>query len=100
MGKFECKQCGLVFSRGRTLDYHIEHNACKEKIFPCKHCGKKFSAQSGMYRHIKNNCKVIKANDNEKSEIYEKLLKIEKEDEKKQKIIEKQSEEIKKLKED
>lgn len=73
--------------------------------YSCKHCSKKFSARSGMYRHIKNNCKVVKAKNKENSEIFEKLLKIEKdndnrirEEAKKNKIIERQSRDIEILK--
>ncbi len=40
----------------------------------CDYCGKKFSRHDAMMRHIKNSCKVKKQSNEEKEEIYQKLL--------------------------
>lgn len=97
MSEFACEKCGKGFSRKRSLTYHIEKDVCKRKNYVCKHCGNGFSALSGMYRHIKNDCKSVKAKNKEKDEIYQKLLSIEKNNKKKNKLIEKQTQEIEKL---
>lgn len=97
MSEHVCDMCGKIFPRKRSLEYHIKKNVCKKKNYTCEHCGNEFSAASGMYRHIKTRCKVVKAKNKEKDEIYQKLLEIEKNNNKKDKLIEKQTKVIERL---
>ena len=82
---FKCSTCDKEFKSQQNLNYHVEKNACKEYICNCKYCDKGFTTKSNMYTHIRSSCKAKKQKDEEKDEIYKKLLEIE---EMKKKLIE------------
>lgn len=81
MSEFVCDNCEQIFTQKINLQYHLDHDACKNKLFPCKTCNKQFSAKSSMYRHMRDSCVVKKQQDAEKETILEKLVKIEKQNE-------------------
>lgn len=55
---FECNVCKNKFTTKASLQYHIQHNACKlvAKV-ECPNCGKKFTLKSNMVYHMKKSCK-------------------------------------------
>jgi len=50
-----------------------------DRQFKCKYCGKAFTTSTSMYRHVNHTCKVKKQDEDEKSEIYRRLLNLEEE---------------------
>lgn len=72
-----CTSCDKEFKSRQNLNYHISHGACKILSYHCKYCGKGFTASSNMYVHMKDSCKIKKQDDDEKAQIYERLLKLE-----------------------
>ena len=83
-----CDSCEKQFKSRQNLSYHVEHGACKVLGYHCKYCNKGFTASPNMYVHMKDNCKVKKQDDIEKAQIYERLLKLEEEnDELKKKVV-------------
>ncbi|VBB18490.1 hypothetical protein YASMINEVIRUS_953 [Yasminevirus sp. GU-2018] len=84
MDNYNCELCGKSFKRKENLDYHKSKIVCEEKAFGCKFCSSKFTSKSTMYRHMREYCKVKKQNDNEKTEIYNRLIKLEEEHKKAQ----------------
>jgi hypothetical protein len=77
MTKFVCETCERNFQRRENLDYHKTHNACKQRDYKCRFCDAGFTSAANMYRHMKYNCKIRKQNEDEKTKIYERLLKLE-----------------------
>ena len=75
--RWVCDKCGQTFTRKEKLKYHIDNNSCKIKSFKCYYCDATFAASSNMHRHMRTSCKNKIAIDREKSEIYERLLKLE-----------------------
>ena len=72
---FTCKKCKKNFSLKGNLKCHIDNDSCNNKTtIKCKYCKRKFTTTTSMYRHIRNTCKVKKQDENEKKEIYERLL--------------------------
>ncbi|VBB18700.1 hypothetical protein YASMINEVIRUS_1232 [Yasminevirus sp. GU-2018] len=45
----------------------------------CKFCGKQFTTATNMYRHVNHTCRIKKNEDKNRDEIYDRLLKLEKE---------------------
>ncbi len=82
MDKWICSDCDKKFTCKRNLDYHISNKACKKYTHYCKFCDKGFTSEISMNRHVKEVCPVKKKNDDEKNEIYEKLIQIEEKHEK------------------
>ncbi|VBB19028.1 hypothetical protein YASMINEVIRUS_1560 [Yasminevirus sp. GU-2018] len=89
MSLYECNECQSTFKRKENLEYHLKNNVCTGKIhdtdvddndkkkFLCKYCNKGFTSSTNMYRHVNHACKVKKRSDEEKTQIYERLLKLE-----------------------
>ena len=80
MSSFECDNCHQMFKRKENLEYHVKKSVCmqqKEEIFECKFCQKRFTTSTSMYRHMNHTCKIKKQDDIEKSQIYERLLRLE-----------------------
>lgn len=73
-----CDRCNREFKRKENLSRHIDNKVCHNKKFGCKYCECKFTSKVSMYRHIRENCKKkdeINSEDNDnRQEIYEKLL--------------------------
>ena len=82
MDIYICKNCKKIFQRRENLEYHEKHDACKNRKFECKYCDKSFTTSANMYRHMKHSCNIRKINDEKKNEIYERLLKLEADNEK------------------
>jgi superfamily II DNA or RNA helicase len=86
-GKYECSKCLKTFAYKHCLTRHIDNKVCvgkqyeddgtNDEQFKCKYCGKSFTTSTSMYRHVNHTCKIKKQADNEKSQIYEKLLELE-----------------------
>ena len=84
---FTCDECAQNFSTKQRLQSHVLKKACKVKNFHCKYCDKSYTTETSMYRHVRNQCHVKKEEDKEKKAIYDKLIKIEKDNEKFKKQI-------------
>ena len=78
---FVCKKCKKTLSTKQRLEYHIKNNACKKTQFTCKHCGNGFTAATSMYKHMRENC-LANNEKKEKEDIYNRLLKLEKDNKK------------------
>jgi len=76
-----CNNCGHEFGRRYHLDKHLENKSCKTRNYKCKYCDKMFTTDNSMYRHMKHNCNVKKDDENKRNTIFERLLKLEKENE-------------------
>ena len=50
-----------------------------EKKFSCKYCNNSFTQKNNMYSHIKNRCKVKKEEDNNRENIFDRLVQLENE---------------------
>jgi hypothetical protein len=77
---YECDECHRSFKRKEKLQYYIKKTVCirqNDDIYECKFCQKKFTTSTSMYRHMNHTCKIKKHDDDEKSHIYERLLKLE-----------------------
>ncbi len=48
-----------------------------ENKLACNYCHKSFARKNALYRHINNSCKVVKEQNKEKQDIFEKLLLLE-----------------------
>lgn len=73
-----------ILQKKESLQYHTKNNVCTGtyhdddgKSFACKYCGKGVTLSSSMYRHMNHTCKIKKADDQERDEIYERLVKLE-----------------------
>lgn len=93
---FVCGDCNKMFTRKANLEYHVEKNACKKQDYECKLCGIGFTTKTSMYRHIRISCKVKKEDDIEKNSIYEKLIKIQEDNEKIKKTVLEDNEKLRK----
>jgi hypothetical protein len=98
MGDFICAKCGKTFKHNKNLKYHTDNNACKNREYNCKYCDKELASESSMYRHMRESCQVKKQNDQEKNEIYERLLKLEEKEKKTSEANKKLQKEVEKLK--
>jgi hypothetical protein len=80
---FDCVKCNKTFTTKASLQYHILNNSCKIMKVKCDNCNKKFTTKASMQRHVKKSCKnkgcYITIAD--KQQIYEQLLKLQKENE-------------------
>jgi len=74
-----CEKCNREFDTKSHLTYHVDKNACKIIKYNCKYCNKGFTSKTSMYRHLRITCKVKIDDDNEKKDIYDKLIKLEEE---------------------
>jgi ribosomal protein S10 len=74
-----CDRCNKEFKRNANLKYHKQNNVCNKKYHICKYCNKKYATKNNMYRHMKHNCSVKKMQENYKTEIYNRLIELEKE---------------------
>lgn len=92
---FVCEKCEKQFTTKQSLTYHIDKKACKMINYHCKYCGNGFTLENSMYRHIKHVCKVKKQQDDEKNQIYEKLLKLEEDNKKMQQKFSSETEKLK-----
>jgi hypothetical protein len=93
---YNCRSCDKQFKRQENLDYHTNKKVCiGEDKYNCKYCMKGFANSNNMYRHMKHTCKVKKENEEEKNEIYMRLLKLE-EELKRIPALEKQNKKLKK----
>lgn len=75
--QFVCNKCNKNFGSNRALSYHTSHKACKRRDFFCKFCANSFTTSSNMYRHMQRDCHIKKEKDDEKAEVFEKLVEIE-----------------------
>lgn len=74
---YVCEKCNKQFKQKGHLLYHVENNACKVYNFECSYCNKGFTTSTSMYRHIRQTCKIKKSEDNNRDEIYSRLVKLE-----------------------
>jgi len=82
MSKYKCDRCDKFFDKKYNYEIHINRRyKCDEKLYTlnCTYCDRSFSTKSSVTRHIRNSCKVFKKTEEDKHEIYTKLLKIERE---------------------
>lgn len=79
---FICETCDKQFASKQGLVYHVARKACKNNEFYCKYCNSGFTLENSMYRHMKHNCNIKKQDDEQKNEIYVRLLKLEEENKK------------------
>ena len=73
---FSCPDCNKNFKSKRNLDYHITNNVCSDKDHDCEFCEAKFSSRNAMYRHVRETCLMKKAEDEQKSTLFELLEKL------------------------
>lgn len=79
---FSCSKCKKNFSTKFNLSRHQE-KYCKyelkknksDKTFICSYCNDQFSRKYTMERHIKSRCEIKRKLDTDKEEIYNKLIK-------------------------
>ena len=67
------------YNNGYASEHNNEHNneynnECNNDIPCCRYCLKKFSKNSNLTRHLKDYCKVKKQHDEEKEDIFKRLL--------------------------
>jgi len=74
---YKCEKCDKEFNKKERLECHIANNACKIGLHKCKLCDKSFTTINSMYRHMKHTCKVKKYDENEKKDIYDRLILLE-----------------------
>lgn len=99
MPNYECDNCNKIFKRNENLKYHIANNACKIDSVFCKYCKKGFTSSISMNRHVRLYCKVKKKDDDNKKEIFDRLVKLEEKNrvlEEKNKVLEEELNKIKK----
>jgi hypothetical protein len=100
MGDYICPKCNVTFNKKNHLNYHVEHDACKETNYICKYCDNGFTKSNSMYRHMKYNCKVKKREDIEKQATFEILKKLAEKENEEKREIKNLKEENKQLRED
>ncbi|VBB17734.1 hypothetical protein YASMINEVIRUS_197 [Yasminevirus sp. GU-2018] len=107
MTSYKCEACKKVFKRQSNLEYHVTNKVCVGRIIEedssddtkshkCKFCNKKFTTATSMYRHINHTCKIKKKDDDEREQIYERLLKFEESNNERMKKLEKENAQLKK----
>jgi hydrogenase maturation factor HypF (carbamoyltransferase family) len=75
MDEIICNKCNKKFKHKRSLTYHINNNSCRICDYECNICEKKFTSKCSLYRHNRTICKNKKIEiDNNKDNIYKKLL--------------------------
>ena len=54
--KFDCKDCGKIFSSYEKLSYHrdYQHNYRKRKVLKCDHCTKTYFLNWALKQHIRS----------------------------------------------
>lgn len=90
-----CKVTKLETNNDITKkDAIIKHNEINDKMNKniCNYCDKIFSNKSSLCRHIHHNCKIYKAQNKEKEDIYNELKRLREEN----KVIRKELEDYKK----
>lgn len=103
MTEYKCSECDKLFKYKKNYNYHVNNNVCTGKqyavddnsINACKYCGKTFTTPTNMYRHMNHTCKIKKAEDQKRDQIYERLVELEKKSEKID-VLEKENKELKK----
>jgi hypothetical protein len=80
---FQCTDCNKIFTTKFNLQKHIKNKSCKNATIECDFCDNKFTTIASMKRHIKKSCKnkACYITIAEKQQIYEQLLKLQKENE-------------------
>ena len=104
---YQCDMCDKVFKQKSNFDHHVfkrkkpclkkkegssiksKKNTSNKNNIKCNYCNKIFSRSDSLRRHLDNYCKEKKFIENQKEDIYQKLLKQ----------MEAQQNEIKELKE-
>jgi hypothetical protein len=85
MPTYNCDLCNKLFIK---KDNYIKHKnrkiKCIENIYTnnCIYCNKTFKNKGNVSRHMANNCKILKKIQDEKEEIFNKLVELEKENNK------------------
>jgi uncharacterized C2H2 Zn-finger protein len=67
------------------------------EVFKCNYCNKSFTRNYTLQRHLRDRCKIKKQHDDEKEEIFQKLIE---QMEEQNKMMEEQSKEIRQIKEE
>jgi hypothetical protein len=82
MTKYKCELCYKTFKKKDHYTQHINRKIkCTENQYNnnCIYCQKKFTTKGNVTRHIRNNCNIYKKIQNEKQDIFNKLIKLEQE---------------------
>jgi len=128
IAKNQCFRCKKQFKQKSHLEEHLNRkNKCKiiidesqkpaivqnENIViqndiiiqpdnvQCQHCNKNFSRKDVLYRHVKKYCPVVKQQNKDKKEIFDKIILVESKNKELEEIIknkDKQLEEVNKIK--
>ena len=95
MSIYECELCSKIFKRRCGLTYHADKKVCvgktylsdngdNDNTYKCKFCNKGFTSATSMYRHVNHNCKIKRADTQNKEKILEDLVKLKHETEEQQ----------------
>lgn len=86
MSIHRCKLCKKAFQRQANLNYHSNNKVCEKeqkddvkKTYKCKYCDKNYTTPQSLSRHINHICKIKINHENDKKEIYQRLLNLENE---------------------
>jgi len=81
---YKCDKCEKIFTTKKCLIYHVNNNVCDKKLYSCRLCNRGFTTETSMYRHIRYSCGVKRQDDIERYNIYERLIKLEEDNKKKE----------------